>query len=165
MVKMSFMLIAVAAAASNSRVFNYWGTPKASDPTTVWGDAVKGSDIMGTTWSRNGDGNDKNGHHGYRTKMGDAFVHTSSTEGAKLSMTNCEGLHSSAKNTNHCLIGGKCGPCPIQTKFPTPAPTPAPTPTSNPAPKPSSSTNPGLDPDPAAPSLSPASTVAKSATS
>merc|ERR1712028_96431 len=42
----------------------------------------------------------------------------------KIQLSNCEGLHSSAKNTNHCLIGGKCGPCPIQTKFPPPPPPP-----------------------------------------
>jgi hypothetical protein len=218
---------------TKNRVFNYWGSPesnsKQSGNTVVWGDPVKGIDITGNAFNgRNGDGNDKNGHHGYRTKMGDAFVHTSSKEGLhytcdfkknfisgqrysqisltdyckngvcnanpkygganskdnaiayckktchsrsgctgfffqthgngheicgfytgtvnkdaaqwhghkngaicfhneKIQLSNCEGLHSSAKNTNHCLIGGKCGPCPIQTKFPTPAPTPAPT--------------------------------------
>lgn len=86
--------------------------------TGVWGAPIDGKDVLGNTYSRNaGSADDQDG-----------TPHSTTSEfTAAAQLSNCEALHGSASGVKHCLIGGKCGPCPIKTAFPTPAPTPAPT--------------------------------------
>lgn len=119
--KITSLLLAVASARQPSSVFQYWGkqahTGAASK--TLWGAPINGEDILGNEYSRNaGSAVD------YPTGM-----HTANSEfGAHVTPSNCAALHSSAMGKGMCLIGDKCGPCPVaKTAFPTPVPTPAPT--------------------------------------
>jgi len=114
---MKFALtLAAVVAARETHVFNYWGQPVKSGVSDVWGSPIDGKDVTGNTYSRNAGSADD-----YTTDT------TSNEHAVATQLTNCESLHSSATGINHCLIGGKCGPCPVKTAFPTPAPTPAPT--------------------------------------